>query len=103
MDRVSLSASAIRQAEIRSAAKPQETGAKAQGPSFGEFLKTSLDQVSLDQVKADEAVTNFVVGRSTGLHETMISMEKAEISMRLLVQVRNKAVEAYREIMRMQV
>jgi flagellar hook-basal body complex protein FliE len=52
---------------------------------------------------ADQAVLQANTGESVNLHELMISMEKADISLRLMVQVRNKAIDAYQEIMRMQI
>lgn len=52
---------------------------------------------------ADQTVLKANTGDSVDLHELMIAMEKADISLRLMVQVRNKAVDAYHEIMRMQV
>jgi flagellar hook-basal body complex protein FliE len=52
---------------------------------------------------ADQAVLKANTGESVDLHELMISMEKADISLRLMVQLRNKAIDAYQEIMRMQI
>ena len=70
---------------------------------FGRLLLNSLSEINKSQTSADKQVANFLSGNGGGLHETLLALEKADISMRLLVQVRNKAVEAYREIMRMQV
>jgi flagellar hook-basal body complex protein FliE len=52
---------------------------------------------------ADQAVLQANTGEDVNLHHLMISMEKADISLRLMVQVRNKAIDAYQEIMRMQI
>ena len=52
--------------------------------------------------EADQKVREFAVGEKQGLHEIMIASEKAGISFKLLLQIRNKLLEAYREIMRMQ-
>jgi flagellar hook-basal body complex protein FliE len=52
---------------------------------------------------ADQTVLKANTGESVDLHEMMIAMEKADISLRLMVQVRNKAIDAYHEIMRMQI
>lgn len=82
-------------------AKPAEPGAK--GTSFGEVLKGSLSEVSQLQQKADAAITALATGDKASLHETMIAMEQASISFKLMMQVRNKIVEAYQEIMRTQV
>ena len=70
---------------------------------FAEALKGSIAEVNQAQVSADRASEQIAAGETKNLHETMIKLEEADISLRLMVQVRNKAVEAYQEIMRMQV
>jgi len=70
---------------------------------FGEALKAAVGKVNDAQLAADGAVEKLQTGESRNLHEVMISLEKADISMRLLMQVRNKVIEAYQEVMRMQV
>lgn len=75
---------------------PHKGGA---GPSFGEVLA----QVNRMQLEADAAIRDFATGGRTTLHETMIALEKADLSFRLLMQVRNKIVQAYEQVMRMQV
>jgi len=73
------------------------------GESFGELLSKSVEKVNETQTESETEMKKYLSGNGGGIHETMISLEKADISLRLMVQVRNKAVEAYREIMRMQV
>ena len=70
---------------------------------FTEVLGDMVSRVNNLQVKADQAIQGFVTGETKGLHEVMIAMEKSSISFQFLSQVRNKAVEAYHDIMRMQV
>ena len=70
---------------------------------FTAYLKNSFDEVNRSLATADKLATDLAVGKNENLHEAMISMEKAEASFKLLVQVRNRALEAYNEIMRMQV
>lgn len=70
---------------------------------FTAYLKNSFDDVNRSLATADKLATDLAVGKNENLHEAMISMEKAEASFKLLVQVRNRALEAYNEIMRMQV
>lgn len=71
--------------------------------SFGEMLNQSLEKVNEAQANADRAVKELVAGRNKNIHETMLAMEKADMSFKLAMQVRNKVIEAYKEIMRMQV
>jgi flagellar hook-basal body complex protein FliE len=80
---------------------PQKTG--KQGGGFADQLKEAIDSTNEAQVNADRAVEQLHSGQAGNLHEVMISLEKADISMRLFVQLRNKAVDAYQEIMRMNV
>ena len=78
-------------------------GAGESGKSFMDVLSRSLDQVNRDQVQADHAIKEMVAGRNKNIHETMLAIERADSSMKLMMQVRNKVLDAYREIMRMQV
>ena len=73
------------------------------GTTFAEILSNSLEQVNQHQVQADQAIREMVAGRSKNIHETMLAVERADSSLKLMMQVRNKILDAYREIMRMQV
>ncbi|NOY13975.1 MAG: flagellar hook-basal body complex protein FliE [Deltaproteobacteria bacterium] len=70
---------------------------------FAEALKDSLSEVNQAQIAADRAAEQVAAGKTKNLHEAMIKLEEADISLRMVVQVRNKVVEAYQEVMRMQV
>lgn len=78
-----------------------------EGPSkvsFSDALKNSLEQVSNSQKHAEELGQRFAMGDdSVSLSDTMIAMQKSSISFQATVQVRNKLVSAYHEIMNMQV
>jgi len=76
--------------------------ASGQG-SFAGMLKSSLAEVNQLQQKADAAITALATGEKASLHDTMIAIEQADVSFRLMMQVRNKIVDAYQEIMRIQV
>jgi flagellar hook-basal body complex protein FliE len=71
--------------------------------SFGNLLKNMVNDVKDTQQTSNNAMEELVAGRSKDIHGAMIAMEKADVSLRLLMQVRNKVIEAYREVMRMQV
>ncbi len=77
--------------------------AKSGGSDFATTLRDAIGSVDQLQKVADVKMQELATGKSTNLHETMIATEKADIALRLMVQVRNKIVEAYQEIMRMQV
>lgn len=76
--------------------QPDSTG-------FGEMLKQSVKSVDGNMKEADEMVKGLVSGQHANIHETMIALEKANVSFRLLTKVQQKVIEAYRETMRMQV
>jgi len=72
-------------------------------PGFTDMLANAISETNKSQVTADRAIEKLSSGEEKNIHEAMITMEKADISLRLMVQMRNKVVEAYQEIMRMQV
>jgi flagellar hook-basal body complex protein FliE len=66
-------------------------------------LKNAIGSVDSLQKDSDLKMQMLATGQNTNIHETMIAAEKADVALRLMVQVRNKIIEAYQEIMRMQV
>jgi flagellar hook-basal body complex protein FliE len=78
-------------------------GQHAPGAGFADVLRNSVDKVNEFQVQADHAIKEMVAGRNKNIHETLLAVERADSSLKLMMQVRNKALDAYREIMRMQV
>ncbi len=84
--------------------KTATSGAKKDDPSnFGSILKDSIKEISDLQGKADKAIARVELDDSGSIHEAMIALEKADISFRVMLQVRNKIIDAYQEVMRMQV
>jgi flagellar hook-basal body complex protein FliE len=76
--------------------KSRETG----GAEFGAKLKQALSEVNELQQNGDKAMTDVALGK-LGIHEGMLAITEADMSLRLLVQVRNKIMDAYKEISRM--
>ena len=74
-----------------------------EGSSFADTLTESLDKVNDLQKEADLAIEDFATGKTRNIHETMIAVNKADLAFRLTMQVRNKIVEAYQEVMRTQI
>lgn len=72
------------------------------GSSFFDMLKSKLDEVNDKQVAADDETQKFVTGQDTDIHNVMLSTEEAKMSLELAVQVRNKIVDAYQELNKMQ-
>jgi flagellar hook-basal body complex protein FliE len=71
--------------------------------SFGDFLATSISKVNGLQQDADVAMQKLASGESKNLHETLLAVERADIAFKQMNQVRMKVIDAYKEIMKMQV
>ena len=93
--------------EIRGPQAPAVGGASeaggAKGVTFADLLQNQIAESNNLIQEANVASEELVAGRTKDLHGAMISLEKADVSFRMLMGVRNKMLEAYREIMRMQV
>ena len=70
--------------------------------TFQNILTDSLDKVNDKQINADNITNNFIKGEDVEVHEMILSMEEAKMSLQLAIQVRNKVVEAIQELNRMQ-
>lgn len=83
--------------------KAKGTGA-TQGSStdFAQELKNALGNVNEMQVEGERAMSDIATGSVKDLHQAAIAIDKAEISMKLMLEVRNKALNAYKEITRTQ-
>lgn len=77
---------------------------RAQAPAsgFGDALNNGLQQVSELEHRADAMVTDVATGGSTKVHEMMVATTESALAVDLLVQVRDRALEAYQEVMRLQ-
>jgi flagellar hook-basal body complex protein FliE len=77
--------------------------AEGQGQTFVDTLKGAIGDVDRLHKEADRAVQELAAGKDKDIHNTMIALEKAEVSFHLMMQVRNKIISAYETIMRMSV
>ena len=80
---------------------PSVSAPEQSGSTFGDLLSEFAQDVNSAQVTAETASNDFAEGRSDDIHGTMIKLQEADVKLRLLGNVRNRALEAYREIMRM--
>ncbi|GAB6152503.1 flagellar hook-basal body complex protein FliE [Desulfosporosinus burensis] len=78
-----------------------EGGQKAEA-DFSKFLSDALGQVDALQTKADVASLELATGQVQDLSEAMIALEKANLSLSLAVSTRDKVIDAYNQVMRMQ-
>ncbi len=84
---------------------PKTSGAEVSAASdgFGKLLRSTIAEVNKADHDGDSAIKKLHTGQTKNLHEVMIATEEADIAIRMLVQMRNKALEAYNEIMRLQI
>jgi flagellar hook-basal body complex protein FliE len=73
------------------------------GSDFSKVIQSTISQVMEADSEGENAIQRLQSGQAKNLHEVMISVEKADISLKMLVQFRNKALQAYEEVMRMQI
>ena len=71
--------------------------------AFGDTLAEAIEKVSEAQKQAEDAVQGLAEGDGTDIHTAMLAMQKADVSFQMMMQVRNKLISAYEEVMRMQV
>lgn len=79
--------------------QPQST---TQGPSFETWMSQEVASVNQQMVSAEQGLQQLAAGGPVSLHEVMMRAEEARLSFQLVVQMRNKVLEAYQDIMRMQ-
>ncbi len=78
-------------------------GSQTSGGGFGSLVKDAIESLDGSQKAAEQEVSKAVTGESTDLHKTIISLQAADLKFQLGLQVRNKLIGAYEEVMRMQV
>ena len=89
--------------ELPGAILPQTGTTSAASGDLGSVFGKLVDEVSSKQNIAGETVSGLLSGQNVSLHQAMVAMEEASISFQLLVEVRNKLLESYHELMRMQI
>lgn len=85
------------------AGKPAKESGKTGTPSFADSMKELFYSVNDKAAVADTKVTQVITGENDDLHNAMIALEEANISFQLMLEVRNKMLEAYQEINRMNI
>ena len=80
------------------------TGAQGNGgPSFGQMVSQGVDEVNQQLLSSQTDLQELAVGNTQNLHQIMIRLEETRLSFQLFMQVRNRLLEAYQDIMKMQV
>ncbi len=80
-----------------------QKGASKSGGDFSKVLENSLSEVNKLQQNSEKAMADMATGEVKDLHQAAIAIDKAELSMKMMLEVRNKALNAYKEIARTQI
>ena len=78
-------------------------GTAVEGPGFGQLFATGLESINKQLVSSQTELQSLAAGDAQNLHQVMIRLEETRLSFQLAVQVRNRLLEAYQDVMRMQV
>ncbi len=86
------------------AGKPAGKGPEltAEGANFGDLLKQAMQEVNTAQHTAEQEARNLMTGEATDMHSAILAVQKADVSFQMMMAVRSKLIDAYREVMRMQ-
>ncbi len=90
-------------APLAPAALPSRTAAVEEGPSFRDFLVNSIQEVNSMQQAADKAVEQLATGGDVSAAEVLTAVQKADIAFHLMMQVRNKLVQAFEDVQNVRV
>jgi len=88
---------------LQSGLTPSIDKNEAKDSDFSKILKESLEEMNDIQVKGDRAMADIATGQVKDLHQAAIAINKAETNMKMMLEIRNKALSAYKEIARTQI
>jgi flagellar hook-basal body complex protein FliE len=71
--------------------------------TFGDVVTNALARTNDTQIRADDAFRDLAMGRTDNIHDVVLSVAKADMSFRMMLEVRNRIMDAYQEIMRLQI
>ncbi|MDF2924728.1 MAG: fliE [Paenibacillaceae bacterium] len=80
-----------------------QTGAAELGQSFGNMLNNAMTQLSAQEQAVEVLNDQFIRGDAVDAHQLVINAERLSVGLEMTVQIRNKVIEAYQDIMRMQI
>lgn len=90
-------------ASYQSAAMPSPTTSQSQGPvSFGDLVSQFVGQTNQQQMAADQSVQQLVTGQTDDVQQVVLAVAQADLSFQLFMEIRNKLIDNYSELMRMQ-
>jgi flagellar hook-basal body complex protein FliE len=90
-------------APITSELPAMNAASKAEKSDFSRWLGSEINQLNVNMTGAELGLTQLATGESGNLHNVMLDLHKAKVEFQLAVQIRNKVLEGYQEVMRMQI
>ena len=96
-------AARTRNVDTLQGAQSAQATQSVQGVGFGDVLNKFVGEVNDKQIASGQAVNDLLSGKDIPLHQAMIAMQEAGVAFQLMVEVRNKLLDGYQELMRMQV
>ena len=88
---------------VETGRKPVSAGqGAAEGSDFSAILKQALQEVDAAQHTSEQEARNLMSGEATDMHTAILAVQKADVSFQMMMAVRSKLIDAYREVMRMQ-
>lgn len=100
---MSLPISSISFPTLPTVVSPTTPGHSAAGTSFQSVLRDAVQNVETSRAQANASVSGYLAGGTQELHSTILATQNADLNFEMFMQVRNKVVSAYEEIMKMQV
>ena len=85
------------------APKPQPAAATTSADSFSNMLNRVMDQTDATEKAAQKQADSLLTGQADNIHSVVLASEKAEVALQMTLQIRNKVLDAYNEVMRMQI
>ncbi len=83
--------------------QPNQSKVNQKSLNFKDLLQQNINKVNNMQLDSNQITEDFALGKTDNIHQVMIAAEKAETSMKLTMGIQNKVIDAYKEIMRLQV
>ncbi len=81
---------------------PNAAGTTKSNLPFSQVISKLVDQANGQQLQSESVLRDFAAGKTDDVHDLVLSVAKADLSFRLVLEIRNRLIEAYQEIMRMQ-
>lgn len=82
---------------------PNQSATEPQGTGFASWVGREISNLNTELVAAEQGVQQLAAGTATNIHDVMLQLEQARLAMQVMSQVRSRVLEAYQEVMRMQV